>query len=195
MSCCGIGAFGRLGQQRGRRGGVGKLGLPQRPKVLADLQAVAAIGQAELIQVYEQAFAKFGRHAAQVLLTAEDLRHRSSYLNVRNALRQISAFGSIPIINENDCVAVDELMTTFGDNDRLAASVAGLMNDAMLIILSDVDGLYDGHPRLPESKVLPTVATIDAAVIAMACDTKNSVSKGHEQQVTGAQIATSHGHW
>ena len=175
--------------------GVGKLGLSQRPKVLADLQAVAAIGQTELIQVYEQAFANFGRHAAQVLLTAEDLRHRSSYLNVRNALRQISAFGAIPSINENDCVAVDELMTTFGDNDRLAASVAGLMNDAMLIILSDVAGLYDRHPSDPNSKVQATVATIDADVMAMACDTKNSVSKGGmSSKLLAAQIATSHGH-
>lgn len=175
--------------------GIGKLGLTERPRSLADLQAVAAIGQTDLIQAYEQAFSKHGRHAAQVLLTADDLRHRSSYLNVRNALRQICALGAIPIVNENDCVAVEELMTTFGDNDRLAASVASLINDAMLVILSDVDGLYDGPPRDPKSRVVSTVPTVDDAVIAMACDTKNSVSKGGmSSKLAAAQVATSHGH-
>ena len=75
------------------------------------------------------------------------MQHRSSYLNVRNALTQIHEFGAIAVVNENDCVAVDELMTTFGDNDRMAAQVAGLLSDALLIILSDVDGLYDGPPE------------------------------------------------
>ncbi len=92
---------------------------------LAQLQAVAAIGQTDLIQAYERALSKRGRHAAQVLLTASDLRRRSGYLHVRNALSQIHAFGAIAVINENDSVAVGELMTTFGDNDRLAANVAG----------------------------------------------------------------------
>ena len=175
--------------------GIAKLGLSERPRGLADLQAVAAIGQTDLIEAYERAFSKNGRHAAQVLLTAEDLRHRASYLNVRNALRQISELGAIPIINENDCVAVEELMTTFGDNDRLAASVAGLINDTMLIILSDVEGLYDRHPSEPGSQVIPTVAAIDDQVFAMAQDARNSVSKGGMGSKLGAaRIATSHGH-
>ena len=175
--------------------GVGKLGLDQRPRGLADLQAVAAIGQTELIQAYEQAFAVHGRHVAQVLLTAEDLRNRSSYLNVRNALRQVSELGAIPIVNENDCVAVDELMTTFGDNDRLAASVAGLMNDCLLVILSDVDGLYDGNPADPESRIVPLVPEIDDSVWSLARDSANSVSKGGmSSKLSAAQTATSHGH-
>ena len=175
--------------------GVGKLGLSERPRGLADLQAVAAIGQTELIQAYEQAFALHGRHAAQVLLTADGLRNRSSYLNVRNALRQITAMGAVPIVNENDCVAVDELMTTFGDNDRMAASVAGLLNDAMLVILSDVDGLFDRPPASPEAQVIPTVHDINDDVISLACDAKNSVSKGGMgSKLLAAQTATSHGH-
>lgn len=175
--------------------GVGKLGLTERPRGLADLQAVAAIGQAELIQSYERAFAAHGRHAAQVLLTAEDLRNRASYLNVRNALRQISAMGAIPVINENDSVAVDELMTTFGDNDRLAASVAGLLNDALLVILSDVEGLYDGAPSDPNSQVIRTVKEIDDHVTSLACDATNSVSKGGmSSKLQAAKTATSHGH-
>ncbi|QDV13494.1 Glutamate 5-kinase [Rosistilla oblonga] len=175
--------------------GIGKLGLTERPRMLADLQAVAAIGQTDLMQAYQHAFAQHGRHAAQVLLTAEDLRNRSSFLNLRNALRQIAAYKAVPIINENDSVAVEELMTTFGDNDRLAASVASLINDAMLVILTDIDGLHTCHPSDPNSKRMSTVETINHEVIAMACDTQNSVSKGGmSSKLVAAQIATSHGH-
>ncbi len=132
--------------------GLGKLGLAERPTGLAQLQAVAAIGQTDLIQAYESAIAKSGRHTAQVLLTLAELQHRDSYLNVRNALIQIHEFGAIAVVNENDCVAVDELRTTFGDNDRMAAQVAGLLSDVLLIILSDVDGLFDGPPHDSGSK-------------------------------------------
>ncbi len=145
--------------------GLGKLGLENRPSGLAQLQAIAAVGQTDLIQAYETSLSKLGRHAAQVLLTAADLRRRSGYLNVRNALTQIHSYGAIAIINENDSVAVSELMTTFGDNDRLASLVAGLLSDAMLIILSDVDGLYDGPPSDPASKRLEMVETIDDRIL------------------------------
>ncbi len=175
--------------------GLGKLGLNQRPTGLAQLQAVAAIGQTDLIQAYETAFAKRGRHAAQVLLTASDLRRRSGYLNVRNALTQIHSFGSIAIVNENDSVAVSELMTTFGDNDRLAAQVAGLLSDVLLIILSDVDGLYDGPPEDPKSKLVELVETIDDSVTALAEDHSAQHSKGGmASKLEAARVATSHGH-
>jgi glutamate 5-kinase len=175
--------------------GVAKLGLERRPHGLAQLQAVAAVGQADLILAYEQSFAAAGRHAAQVLLTATDLRRRSGYLNVRNALTQIHAFGSIAVINENDCVAVSELMTTFGDNDRLAAQVAGLMSDAVLIILSDVDGLYDGPPSDSASRRIELVETIDDSVLAMAQVHRAADSKGGmASKLHAAQVATSHGH-
>jgi glutamate 5-kinase len=175
--------------------GIGKLGLDGRPSGLAQLQAVAAVGQTDLIQAYELALSAKGRHAAQVLLTAADLRRRSGYLNVRNALTQIHAYGAIAIINENDCVAVSELMTTFGDNDRLAAHVAGLLNDALLIILSDVEGLYDGPPDHPNSKKIDLVETIDDGIMSMAQAHRQTSSKGGmASKLEAAQIATSHGH-
>jgi glutamate 5-kinase len=174
--------------------GMGKLGLEQRPAGLAQLQAVAAIGQTDLMQAYQASLAKMSRHASQVLLTAEDLRRRSGYLNVRNALIQIHAYNAIAIVNENDSVAVSELMTTFGDNDRLAAQVAGLLPDAMLIILSDIDGLYDGPPDHPDSKRIELVKTIDDSTMALAQDQQSTHSKGGmSSKLEAAQVATSHG--
>ena len=174
--------------------GMGKLGLAERPSGLAQLQAIAAVGQTDLIQAYESSLARMGHHAAQVLLTAADLRRRSGYLNVRNALTQIHAFGAIAIINENDSVAVSELMTTFGDNDRLASQVAGLLSDAMLIIFSDVDGLYDGPPSDPESQRLDLVETIDERVMAMAQVHRSTRSKGGmASKLAAAKVAASHG--
>jgi glutamate 5-kinase len=158
--------------------GVGKLGLPSRPTDLATLQAVAAIGQTHLMQVYEQTFAEHGRHAAQILLTASELDDRVAYLNVRNTLRRLLEMGAIPIINENDTVAVDELKTTFGDNDRLAGMVAGIMEASVLVILSDVQGLYDRDPRDPDAKVVPSVERIDERIEDMVRDRKTGVSKG-----------------
>lgn len=175
--------------------GVAKLGLSGRPKELATLQAVAAIGQAELIRTYEQALSRRGRHAAQVLLTRNDLRRRSGYLHVRNAINGIHALGAIAIVNENDSVAVAELRTTFGDNDRLAAHVAGLVESALLIILSDIEGLYDGHPEEPDSVPIGLVRRLDDDVLGLASDQANSVSKGGmRSKLKAAQIAASHGH-
>jgi glutamate 5-kinase len=175
--------------------GVGKLGLPSRPAGLAQLQAVAAIGQTDLIQAYDHSISRRGRHAAQVLLTASDLRRRSGYLHVRNALTQIHAYGAIPIINENDSVSVGELMTTFGDNDRLAASVAGLLSGAVLVILSDIDGLYDGPPDEPTSKRISLVRELGADVFALARDRVSMSSKGGmASKLHAAETATSHGH-
>lgn len=175
--------------------GVAKLGLPQRPQVIAKLQAVAAIGQADLIRAYDQALATHGRHAAQVLLTVGELRRRNAYLNVRNALRQIHQLGSIAIINENDSVAVAELQTTFGDNDRLAAAVSGLLPEALLVILSDVAGLYDGPPDQPSSRVLDIVPKIDASILALAVDKASGVSRGGMMSKLRAALqATSYGH-
>lgn len=175
--------------------GLGKLALDLRPDGLAQLQAIAAIGQTDLIQAYESGIAKHGRHAAQVLLTAADLRRRSGYLNVRNVLTQIHAFGSIAVINENDSVAVSELMTTFGDNDHLAAQVAGLLSDALLIILSDVDGLYDGPPEQSGSRRIELVDVIDDRILSLAQDHRATHSKGGmASKLEAARIATSHGH-
>ncbi|MEZ6137735.1 MAG: glutamate 5-kinase [Pirellulaceae bacterium] len=174
--------------------GVGKLGLNARPSDLAQLQAVAAVGQAHLIQTYERFFSQHGMHTAQILLVADDLDDRGRYLNVRNTLHALFQMGVIPIINENDSVAVEELQNTFGDNDRLAAMVAGLFTRPALLILSDVDGLYDRDPRLAEARVVSSVAQVDAAVFGLAQKHNSAVSKGGmASKLKAAQFLTQSG--
>lgn len=174
--------------------GMSRLGLTTRPTNLAQLQAVAAVGQASLIETYDRIFHTHGRHAAQVLLTTDDFHHRDRYLNVRNTVISLMEFGAIPIVNENDTVAVDELMVTFGDNDRLAAMVANSVRDSLLIILSDVDGLHDGDPSLPGSRVIPTVVDIDQSVQGFVTDRKSSLSKGGmKSKLEAARIVTTAG--
>ncbi|MEM8732833.1 MAG: glutamate 5-kinase [Planctomycetota bacterium] len=141
--------------------GMGKLNLEQRPADLAVLQAVASVGQAHLIQTYEAVLARHNYHAAQVLLTAEDLDDRKRYLNLRNTIVALLGMKVIPVVNENDAVSVDELLTTFGDNDRLAAMVAGLFKTPALIILSDVDGLFDTSAEVNESGEFPILTSIE----------------------------------
>ncbi|MDO4425413.1 MAG: glutamate 5-kinase, partial [Planctomycetia bacterium] len=158
--------------------GIGRLGLSGRPTDLAQLQAVAAVGQSALIEAYNHFLEKLGLHAAQILLTADDLEHRTKYLNVRNTLNALLEYGAIPIINENDTLSVVELNTTFGDNDRLAALVADLIHAPLLILLSDIDGLYDGDPKNPESNLIQTVHQIDASIQALAFDRLTGLSKG-----------------
>lgn len=144
--------------------GIGRLGLKQRPTDLAHLQAAAAVGQSELIEVYNQSLEPYGHHAAQVLLTVDDLNQRDRYLNVRNTLLALFEYGAVPILNENDTVRVGELERNVGDNDRLAAVVASLLGAPLLIILSDIEGLYDGKPGEPGAKVMPMVQHVDDSV-------------------------------
>ncbi len=143
--------------------GLGRLQLKQRPTALSQLQAAAAIGQSLLIESYNRGLEPHALHAAQVLLTAEDLQDRSRYLNVRNALFALFEKGAVPIINENDTVSVEELQLSFGDNDRLAALVTNLIRAPLLVLLSDVDGLYDGDPNDPDTKVLSVVTDVATA--------------------------------
>lgn len=174
--------------------GVGLLKLGKRPTDVAKLQAVAAVGQTHLIQYYDEVFTQHGRRAAQVLLTGEDLNNRQRYLNVRNALLSILEFGAIPIINENDTVAVDELMITFGDNDRLAAMVTSLIRAPLLVILSDVPGLYNGDPSLPESQLVPTVKKIDDTILGYVRDRLTGLSKGGmASKLNAAKMVTTAG--
>src|SRR4051794_30712645 len=144
--------------------GMGRLALRERPWDLAHLQAVAAVGQSRLIESYNRALERHGRHAAQILLTADDLNDRMRYLNVRNTLLAVFEYGALPIINENDTVRVDELQRNVGDNDRLAAMVTNLLRAPLLILLSDVDGLYDRHPSLPGAAVISVVTQLDPAI-------------------------------
>ena len=158
--------------------GMGRLGLDQRPHDLAKLQAVAAVGQAYLIETYDRTLRRYGYHAAQVLLTAEDLNNRTRYLNVRNTILTLLEYDVVPIINENDTVAVDELATTFGDNDRLAAMVTNLIRAPLMVVLSDVDGLYDGDPANPDSNLVSTVTQLDDTILSYVRDKKSGVTKG-----------------
>src|SRR5262245_43351013 len=157
--------------------GMGRLGLRERPSDLAHLQAVAAVGQSRLIESYNRALETRGRHAAQILLTADDLNDRTRYLNVRNTLLAVFQYGALPIINENDTVRVDELQRNVGDNDRLAAMVTNLLRAPLLVLLSDVEGLYDRHPSDPKAIVIPLVTELDAAI------------KNFQQQAAGVAAA------
>jgi glutamate 5-kinase len=139
--------------------GMSRLGLQERPRSIPEKQAAAAVGQSALMWHYEQAFSKHGIRVAQVLLTQEDIAQRSRYLNARNTLAALLGFRVLPIINENDTVAVEEIK--FGDNDNLAALVAQLIDADLLVILTDVDGLYTGDPRRdPQAQRLDVVDNI-----------------------------------
>jgi glutamate 5-kinase len=174
--------------------GMSQLGLSQRPHDVARLQAVAAVGQARLIEVYDRTFRKHGRTAAQVLLTADDVDDRTRYLNVRNTIRALLDFKAIPIINENDTVAVDELVATFGDNDRLAALVTNLLRAPLLVILSDVDGLYSGDPSQGTAQLIPTVTLLDETVFGYVHDRGPGLGKGGmSSKLSAARIVTTAG--
>src|SRR3954464_13873625 len=144
--------------------GMGRLSVHERPSDLAHLQAVAAVGQSRLIESYNRALEAHGRHAAQILLTADDLNDRMRYLNVRNTLLAVFEYGALPIINENDTVRVDELQRNVGDNDRLAAMVTNLLRAPLLVLLSDVEGLCDRHPSESGAGVIPLVDDLDLAL-------------------------------
>jgi len=136
-----------------------KLGLPRRPSELPQRQAVAATGQARLMMTYEKAFGRFEKHVAQILLTSDDLTNRKRYLNARNTINTLLAWKVVPIINENDTVATEEIK--LGDNDNLAAMITLLMDADLLINLSDIDGLYDKDPRqAADARCLDYVTTI-----------------------------------
>lgn len=147
--------------------GMQRLGRSVRPSALHELQAMAAVGQMNLVQIYESAFQRHGLHTAQVLLTHDDLTDRQRYLNSRTTLRTLLGFGVIPIINENDTVATEEIR--FGDNDTLAALVANLIEADLLLILTDQRGLYDRDPRQdPEAKLLAEGQAGDPQLLSMA---------------------------
>lgn len=147
--------------------GMQRLSRTQRPSALHELQAMAAIGQMGLVQVYETAFQRFGLHAAQVLLIHDDITNRERYLNARSTLRTLIDFGVIPVINENDTVATEEIR--FSDNDTLAAMVANLVEADLLLILTDQQGLYDRDPRVhPEATLVSEGNAGDVALLAMA---------------------------
>lgn len=185
--------------------GVSRLGWNQRPKVIHELQAAAAVGQMGLIQAYEVCFQKYDKHTAQILLTHDDVANRARYLNARTSLNTLLKLGVIPIVNENDSVATDEIR--FGDNDRLAGLVANLIEAELLVLLTDQNGLYDADPRKESSaklieqaqandKSLEAVAgeggslgrggmrtKLKAAVVAMKSGTQTVIASGNEDSI------------
>jgi glutamate 5-kinase len=173
--------------------GVGKLGLGKRPTDLAHLQACAAVGQAALMQLYQESVSQYGIQTAQILLTASDFEHRARYLNARNTICTLFEYGALPIINENDTVSIAEIK--FGDNDHLAAMVTNLLRAPLLVLLTNVDGLYSDDPRTnPDAKLLVTVPTIDQSVTRLAADTKSALgSGGMESKLKAARLVTASG--
>jgi len=173
--------------------GVGRLGLGKRPTDLPHLQACAAVGQSALMQVYQECLAPHGLHTAQILLTAGDFDNRVRYLNVRNTILTLFEYHCLPIINENDTVSVSEIK--FGDNDVLAAMVTNLLRAPLLILLTNVDGLYSSDPLTdPTATLLSTVPYIDQAVTEMAGASKSVLGTGGmKSKLRAARLATASG--
>ena len=147
--------------------GVGRMGLEAKPSTIPGKQACAAVGQGILMHIYERLFGEYGQVVAQVLLTKADMVNRHSYANARNALQEMISWGVIPIINENDVVAIDEFK--IGDNDNLSALVASLADADLDILLSDIDGLYTANPKThPEAKLVSVVEEVTPAIEATA---------------------------
>ncbi|QDU81011.1 Glutamate 5-kinase [Polystyrenella longa] len=172
--------------------GMGLLSLKKRPEDLPHLQAAAATGQARLIHVYDECFQRHGYHAAQLLLTINDFKSRKRYLNVKNTLSTLFEYGVIPIVNENDTVSIDEIK--FGDNDRLAALVTNLMPSPLLVILSNIQGLYDRDPSEEGSKLIPLVQKWDEDLLGYAAAVKSTRGTGGMQsKLQAIQTATAVG--
>ena len=147
--------------------GVGKLGLRCRPKDIPTKQAAAAVGQCELMYVYDKLFSEYHHTVAQLLITGDDTKNEQRHRNFTNTLNRLLELGALPIINENDTVATEEIV--IGDNDTLAAIVAESVGADKLILLSDIDGLYTADPRMdPEAKLIHHVPVLDDTILALA---------------------------
>ena len=175
--------------------GAGKLGLPEKPKDTKTKQAVAAIGQCELMHVYDDMFAKYSVTVAQILLTKAIINNPSHCDNFMNTVEKLVGMDVIPIVNENDTIAIDELELEIGENDSLSALVAELSRADLLLILSDIDALYDDDPRTnPDAKPVPLVEKITPEIEAMAGGAGTSLGTGGmSTKITAAKIAVNAG--
>ncbi|CAA9387823.1 MAG: Glutamate 5-kinase / RNA-binding C-terminal domain PUA [uncultured Nocardioides sp.] len=173
--------------------GLAPLGLARRPSGLAAQQAAASVGQGLLAHRYQEEFARHGLVTGQVLLTADDVTRRAHYRNAHQTFAKLLELGVLPIVNENDTVATSEIR--FGDNDRLAALVAHLVHADLLVLLSDVDGLHDGPPSLPGSRLVPLVRSeADLASVTLGSPGAAGVGTGGmTTKVEAARIATGAG--
>ena len=166
--------------------GVGKLGLRERPRDIPTKQAAAAVGQCELMYTYDKLFSEYHHTVAQLLITGEDIANEKRHTNFRNTLNRLLELGALPILNENDTVATDEIV--IGDNDTLAAIVARSVEADLLILLSDIDGLYTADPHKdPEAKLLHQVTKLDESILSLAG--VSSTSQGTGGMVTKLQAA------
>lgn len=170
--------------------GVGKLHLAKRPTDIAAKQAAAAVGQCELMYMYDNEFANYNHTVAQILLTAPDLKCDDRRAKFHNTLEKLIEFGALPIINENDTVATEEIV--FGDNDTLAAEVAVSVGADLLILLSDIDGLYTGNPKTDKSATLISeVSELTDEIMALGGGAGSSLGTGGMQtKLKAAKIAT-----
>jgi glutamate 5-kinase len=173
--------------------GLAPLGLTGRPRDLATLQAAASVGQTQLVERYAVSFGRYGRTVGQVLLTVDDVVRRAHYKNAQRTLDRLIQLGVVPVINENDTVATHEIR--FGDNDRLAALVAHLVQADLLVLLSDIDGLYDSDPRLGEATLIPLIdGETDLAGVQIGGVSRSGVGTGGmSTKVEAARIATAAG--
>ena len=173
--------------------GVGKLGLKERPKDTPGRQAAATVGQCELMFLYDKFFSEYGNIIGQLLVTRSDFENDERHTNLHNSFMKLFEYGAIPVVNENDSVAVEEIV--FGDNDSLSAHVAKIVDADLLVILTDIDGLFSANPREDENAVLiHNVDKIDDEILALAGG--SGTSRGTGGMITklhAAQIATEAG--
>ena len=169
------------------------LGFTERPKEIAQKQAFAAVGQARLMMVYQKLFAEYNQTAAQILMTKNTMINKESRFNARNTFDELLKLGTVPIVNENDTVSTYEIQ--FGDNDRLSALVAALIGADVLMLMSDIDGMYTDDPnKNPDAEMIPLVRELTPELLAMGKDTGSSVGTGGmSAKLVAAQIATASG--
>lgn len=157
--------------------GVGKLSLPCRPNDMPTKQAAAAVGQCELMYVYDKLFTEYNHTVAQMLLTGEDLENSGRRVNFQNTLYRLLELGALPIVNENDTIAIEEIAV--GDNDTLAAIVAKCAGAELLVLLSDIDGLFTSDPRKdPDARLIPLVEALTPEIYALAGEKGSDLACG-----------------
>ncbi|MCM0649339.1 glutamate 5-kinase [Clostridium swellfunianum] len=173
--------------------GMGKLGLKTKPKTIPEKQAAAAVGQGILLHMYEKLFSEYGKTVAQMLLTKADFSNKHRASNAKNTFLALLNLGVIPIVNENDAVVVDEIKV--GDNDTLSALVASLIEADLLILLSDIDGLYNDNPNInPNASLIPFVDHINAEIEKTASGAGTKLGTGGmTTKLSASKIATSAG--
>lgn len=173
--------------------GMGKLGIKTRPKTIPEKQATAAVGQGILLHMYEKFFSEYGQTIAQILLTKEDADDKKRFINARNTFNNLLKKGVIPIVNENDAVAVDELK--FGGNDNLSAVVSVITNSDLLVLLSDIDGLFNKDPRIDSSaEIISFIDNITDEIIKCAGGTGTALGTGGMiSKIEAAQKAMKYG--